>query len=159
MKPGELRPGETAGQPPQHFDAQLAFLGRIRTPWTTREECPRRGSLDGPECRVELDPEWHRAIEGIEREKMLEVLYWMHLARRDLLVQAPGDRPTAGTFALRSPHRPNPVGSSVVALVRVEPGTLVVRGLDCVDGTPLIDVKPAWAPRVTSAEPVRVPYA
>jgi len=68
----------------------------------------------------------------------------MHDARRDLLVQIPrhaGQR--SGTFALRSPVRPNPIASSVVELVTVEANVVVVRGLDCIDGTPLIDLKPA----------------
>ncbi|HEX2943799.1 MAG TPA: TrmO family methyltransferase, partial [Rhodopila sp.] len=63
--------------------------------------------------------------------------------RRDVVVQTPlRTMQTAGTFALRSPLRPNPIASSVVALVGVDGGTLHVRGLDCLDGTPLIDVKP-----------------
>jgi tRNA (adenine37-N6)-methyltransferase len=71
------------------------------------------------------------------------VLYWMNEARRDLLVQVPRlSGKASGTFALRSPVRPNPIASSVVELVSVEGNILRVRGLDCVDGTPLIDLKP-----------------
>ncbi|PKP63675.1 MAG: tRNA (N6-threonylcarbamoyladenosine(37)-N6)-methyltransferase TrmO, partial [Alphaproteobacteria bacterium HGW-Alphaproteobacteria-8] len=67
--------------------------------------------------------------------------------RRDLVRQSPRrDGATVGTFALRSPVRPNPIASSVVTLVAVEGDTLVVRGLDCVDGTPLIDIKPEACP-------------
>jgi tRNA (Thr-GGU) A37 N-methylase len=68
----------------------------------------------------------------------------MHEARRDLLVQMPRHASRrSGTFALRSPVRPNPIASSVVELVAVEGNVVVVRGLDCIDGTPLIDLKPA----------------
>jgi tRNA (adenine37-N6)-methyltransferase len=71
------------------------------------------------------------------------VLYWLHLSRRDLLLQSPrNDGSTRGTFALRSPARPNPIGTSIVTLVRVEGSALLVRGLDCLDGTPLLDIKP-----------------
>ncbi|BDG70590.1 hypothetical protein Rmf_05190 [Roseomonas fluvialis] len=73
------------------------------------------------------------------------MLYWMHLARRDLLVQAPKERAPSGTFALRSPNRPNPIASSVVDVVAVDADGVTVRGLDCVDGTPLVDLKPARA--------------
>src|SRR3546814_5842145 len=67
----------------------------------------------------------------------------MHLARRDRVRQSPAsDGRTRGTFTLRSPLRPNPIDASIVRLEGVEGTTLLVRGLDCVDGTPLLDVKP-----------------
>jgi tRNA (adenine37-N6)-methyltransferase len=67
----------------------------------------------------------------------------MHQARRDLVQQSPkANGETSGTFALRSPVRPNPIATSLVLLVRLEPGVILVRGLDCLDGTPLLDIKP-----------------
>lgn len=67
----------------------------------------------------------------------------MDRARRDLVLQSPAhDGTTRGTFALRSPNRPNPIASSIVRLIAIEGTTLVVRGLDCLDGTPVVDVKP-----------------
>lgn len=138
------RPGEVEGGQPSRADAALTFIGRIRTPFATRASCPRRGAPDGPICRVEVEAPWRPALRGIEAGAALEVLYWMHLARRDLLVQVPSARPAPlGTFALRSPNRPNPIASSVVVVEAVEPDALLVRGLDCVDGTPLLDLKPA----------------
>jgi tRNA (adenine37-N6)-methyltransferase len=75
------------------------------------------------------------------------VLYWMHQSRRDLAVQAPRHNgKVLGTFALRSPVRPNPIASSVVTLLGIEGMILRVRGLDCIDGTPLIDLKPHRRP-------------
>ena len=143
-----LRAHEQAVALPETPQAQLYFIGRIRTPWATRGECPRRGDLAGPLCRVEIDEPWPLALAGIERHERLQLLYWMHLARRDLVLQNPrGEGITQGSFALRSPVRPNPIASSIVALERVEGATLLVRGLDCVDGTPLIDVKPEYCPR------------
>jgi len=98
---------------------------------------------DGPLCRIEVNEPWRLALQGIEPGMRLEVLYWMHLARRDLLVQAPKGRPAPlGTFALRSPNRPNPIATSEVEVAGVEAGAVLVRGLDCVDGTPLVDLKP-----------------
>ena len=88
---------------------------------------------------------WRPALHGIAAGDRLEVLYWMHLARRDLLVQAPKGRGPLGTFALRSPNRPNPIATSVVEVVAVDDAGVTVRGLDCVDGTPLVDLKPARA--------------
>lgn len=143
-----IRAGEIAVVLPEAVDAGLTFIGRLRTPWRTRADCPRRGDpLEGPECRVTVFPPWHAALAGLDRYVELELLYWMHLARRDLVVQVPraSGRPH-GTFALRSPMRPNPIASSVVALVRVAADGIVVRGLDCVDGTPLLDIKPLRCP-------------
>jgi tRNA-Thr(GGU) m(6)t(6)A37 methyltransferase TsaA len=145
---GELREGEIAVAADAEPRATLYFIGRIATPWKTREECPRRGDLAGPVCRVEVDEPWRAALSGIERHTHLQLLYWMHLSRRDLVLQNPrGEGVTHGTFALRSPLRPNPIASSIVALERVEAGALYVRGLDCLDGTPLLDIKPEHCPK------------
>ena len=141
----ERRPGETTIDLPPADDARLRFIGRIRTPFLSRADCPRQGDPEaGPECRVELDPRLEPALEGTERKEWLELLYWLDRSRRDLLTQRPrGSDGPRGTFSLRSPQRPNPIGSSMVRLLRREGAVLVVRGLDCLDGTPLLDMKPA----------------
>jgi len=139
----DLRPGEVAVPLPGAVDAGVYFIGVIRTPWKTREECPKRGGPDGPICSLVLDERWRAGLAGLEGHARLQVLYWMHQARRDLVLQTPWrTRVTTGTFALRSPVRPNPIASSFVELVSVEDGIVKVRGLDCLDGTPLIDLKP-----------------
>jgi len=139
----DLREGEVAIDPPPANDAGLVFIGRIRTPWTSRLETPRQGRHDGPICRLEIFEPFVPAIKGVEFYENLEVIYWLHQSRRDLVLQSPKkDGKTRGTFSLRSPVRPNPIGTSVVKLVGVEGNTILVRGLDCLDGTPLIDVKP-----------------
>lgn len=139
----EIRTGEVAVSWLNPSDASVAFIGRIETPWKTRGECPRQGQTDGPLCRIILAETWRQALCGITRYGRLEVIYWLHLARRDLVMQcARSDNEARGTFALRSPMRPNPIGTSIVKLEAVEDCTLLVRGLDCVDGTPLLDIKP-----------------
>ena len=142
-KQSVLRPGEVAVALPAGSDAGVYFLGTIHTPWRVREECPKRGEPDGPICSIVVDDRWREALTDIARHRRIQVLYWMHHARRDLVLQTPfrtGE--TTGTFSLRSPLRPNPIASSVVDLLAVEGNTLRVRGLDCLDGTPLIDLKP-----------------
>jgi tRNA (adenine37-N6)-methyltransferase len=140
---GSIRPGERATDRPLRADAALTFIGTIRTPWTTREDCPRQGQPDGPECRLLVEAPWDAALEGIEAYDTLDVLYWLNRARRDLVLQTPAQAEgPRGTFALRSPVRPNPIGLARVRLVRREGAALVVRGLDCLDGTPLLDIKP-----------------
>jgi tRNA-Thr(GGU) m(6)t(6)A37 methyltransferase TsaA len=138
-----LRPGEVVVPLPDATDAGVYFIGTIHTPWKTRRECPRRGSLDGPICSIVVDERWRQALTNVGDHPRIQVLYWMHEARRDLVLQTPSRTgKTTGTFAIRSPMRPNPIASSVVALVGIEGGTLHVRGLDCLDGTKLIDLKP-----------------
>ena len=138
-----LRPHERAVTVPAGFDAHLWFIGRIHTPWERRGDCPRRGDPEGgPECRIEVFDPWAPGLTGIARHDRVQVLYWMDRARRDLVLQNPGFGDSAtGTFALRSPVRPNPVASSIVRLLAVEGRMLTVRGLDCLNGTPLIDLK------------------
>lgn len=140
----EVRPGEELADLPAGRDAGLIFIGRIETPWTLRGECPRRGDAEnGPDCRLVLDPRWQPALKGLKAGDGLQVLYWMDRARRDLVTQSPrNDGQTLGTFSIRSPCRPNPIASSLVRLVAIDGARLVVRGLDCVSGTPLLDIKP-----------------
>lgn len=147
MTYGDLRVGEIATSTPQNADATLSFIGVIRTPWLDRAACPRKGDVDGPVCQIVVDEHWIPALEGIEENDILEVVYWMHLARRNLLRQNPKSRDELfGTFALRSPVRPNPIAVSAVKLLERHGGTLLVRGLDCIDGTPLLDLKPSRCP-------------
>ena len=99
--------------------------------------CPRHGRADGPLCRIEMFDPWVPALTGIAEGAMLEVFYWLHRSRRDLLLQCPrNDGVARGTFSLRSPIRPNPIGTSMVRLERRDGANLFVRGLDCLDGTP-----------------------
>ena len=137
------RAGELEVPLPERTDARLVFIGRIRTPFATRDDCPRQGSPEGPVCRIEIDTPWRPGLKGLEHYKRAEVLYWMHMARRDLVQQSPkSDGRATGVFALRSPLRPNPIATAFVEIVSVEPDAVLVRGLDCIDGTPLLDIKP-----------------
>jgi tRNA-Thr(GGU) m(6)t(6)A37 methyltransferase TsaA len=142
----DLRPGEVAVALPEAFDAQLYFIGRIRTPWTRREDCPKNARESQSVCTIEVDERWALALADVETCTHLLVLYWMDQARRDLVIQAPRHYETArGTFSLRSPVRPNPIATSVVRLVKRDDRVLSVVGLDCRDGTPLVDIKPYYA--------------
>jgi tRNA-Thr(GGU) m(6)t(6)A37 methyltransferase TsaA len=139
----EIREGELAIEMPRTGDANLVFIGRIRTPWTSREDTPRQGSHSGPVCRLEIFEPWVPALKGVDFYNHLEVIYWLHHSRRNLVLQSPKKNGlTRGTFSLRSPVRPNPIGTSIVKLVGIEGSTVLVRGLDCLDQTPLIDLKP-----------------
>jgi tRNA (adenine37-N6)-methyltransferase len=143
VRENEIRESEVAVLLPAIADAALIFVGRIRTPWPSRMVTPRQGRQDGPLCRIEVFEPWVAALDGLAEYERLEVIYWLHLSRRDLVRQSPANDGTSrGTFSLRSPVRPNPLGTSIVRLSGIENATLLVRGLDCVDGTPLLDLKP-----------------
>lgn len=138
-----IREGETAVALPERFDASLYYIGRIRTPWRRREECPKNARESEAVCTLVLDPHWAPALAGVESCSHLVVLYWMNRSRRDLVLQLPRHySQVRGTFALRSPARPNPIAMSVVRLLEVDGNRLSVVGLDCLDDTPLIDIKP-----------------
>ena len=139
----EMRAGEVGVAMPPVSDAGLVFIGRIHTPWASRTDAPRQGRPDGELCRIEVFEPWVAALDGLEHYPRIEVLYWLHMSRRDLVRQSPrNDGITRGTFALRSPARPNPIGTAIAELVRIEGANVLVRGLDCLDGTPLLDLKP-----------------
>jgi tRNA-Thr(GGU) m(6)t(6)A37 methyltransferase TsaA len=140
------RPGEITIELPAAFDAGVYFIGRIRTPWTRREDCPKSAGGSDVVCKVELDPRYAAALTKVETCTHLILLYWMDRARRDLVVQCPRHYGEGcGSFALRSPVRPNPIALSVVTLLKVEGTTLHIRNIDCLDNTPLLDIKPYFA--------------
>jgi tRNA-Thr(GGU) m(6)t(6)A37 methyltransferase TsaA len=141
-----IRDGEKAVALPAEPDAGLYFIGRVQTPWKARKDCPKNARESDAVCTLVVDTPFAEALKDVESCTHLVVLYWMDKAPRNLVLQVPGHYGVQrGTFALRSPARPNPVAMSVVKLVKVEGSTLTVIGLDCLDGTPLIDIKPYFA--------------
>lgn len=142
----DVRPGEVVIELPATFDASVHFIGRIRTPFKTRGDCPKNTSRSNAIGRVELDPLYAAGLKDLQLYSHAILLYWMDQARRDLVAQVPAflGHPR-GTFALRSPVRPNPIALGVVEIVGIEDRTLTVRNVDCVDGTPLVDIKPYFA--------------
>jgi tRNA-Thr(GGU) m(6)t(6)A37 methyltransferase TsaA len=135
--------GEVTTDLPAAADAQLYFIGRIRTPWTERKQCPKNARQSDEICTLELDERWAPALKDVASCSHLVVLYWMNKSVRNLILQVPAHYGVQrGTFALRSPARPNPIAMSVVKLTGIEGNKVKVVGLDCLDGTPLLDIKP-----------------
>ncbi len=146
QRTGEIAlPFDPASRPP---DAGLVYIGRARTPWHERSACPhnpREARERTLPARLEIDPPWRAGLKDIAAGDRLIVLYWMDQARRDLIVQTPRHRSApVGVFSLRSPVRPNPIALSVVRVLACDPdrGVIDVDALDCLDGTPLLDIKP-----------------
>jgi tRNA-Thr(GGU) m(6)t(6)A37 methyltransferase TsaA len=142
----DVRPGEVAIDLPAGFDAGVHFNGRIRTPFKTRGDCPRNTAQSDAVGRVEVEARYWAGLKDLELYSHAILLYWMDQARRDLIQQVPAHLThPRGTFALRSPVRPNPIALAVVEIIGIEGGTLTVRHVDCIDGTPLLDIKPYFA--------------
>jgi formylmethanofuran dehydrogenase subunit E len=116
-------------------------VGIVRSPYTTPLDAPRQGEYASAESVVEILPEFVGALDGIEKLDRILVVWWAHLADRALLARPGSD----GVFAMRAPHRPNPICISEATLVRREGRRLVVTGLEATDGTPVLDVKSARA--------------
>src|SRR5258708_4961802 len=124
-----IRDGEVAVDLPQSFDASLYYIGRIRTPWKQRKDCPKNARESDAVCTIELDPRWADGLKGVETCTHVVVLYWMDKSRRDLVLQVPGHYGVQrGTFALRSPARPNPIAMSVARLLKVDGNRLQIVG-------------------------------
>ena len=135
---------------PKSGTAEIVFIGTIRTPYKRLQDCPKTVHDNPAGCTLVLDPEYADGLFGLERESHVLVLYWLDQARRDLLLRpdraASAGRPEReelGVFATRSPLRPNPVAATVARLVAVRGNEVDVTGLDCLDGTPLVDIKRA----------------
>ena len=140
------REGEHSIMLPDAFDAGLFFIGRIATPWRSRRDCPKNSAESDAICTIEVDGRYAEGLKDLETSSHVIVLYWMDRAPRNLVLQTPrhyGE--TRGVFALRSPARPNPIALSVVELICIDGSRLQVRGLDCLDGTPLLDLKPYFS--------------
>jgi tRNA-Thr(GGU) m(6)t(6)A37 methyltransferase TsaA len=139
--PGAMAPG----------DGHVVFIGRIRSPWRNREECPKNMAAArerGGGAMIEIDPPYRTGLDGLGACSHIAILSWLDRAPRNLILQKPRHATVAkGVFALRSPARPNPVGLHIARLVALDvPGGLITfDAIDALDGTPVIDLKPYFA--------------
>lgn len=120
-------------------------VARIESPLADRASAPRQGDEGAPPARVVFAPEFHRAAADIRPGDELVLLTWLHEADRETQAVHPRSdpaRPLEGVFSTRSPDRPNPIGLHTVTVTAAEGGTLTVTGLEAIDGTPVLDVKP-----------------
>lgn len=121
----------------------IQAIGTIHTPYRTLGDCPKNSRFCTESCSIEVFPAFAEALLDVDSASHLFVLYWLHKADRSTLSKpTPLDGVTRGVFATRSPARPNPIGLSIVPLLGREDNTLYIGGLDCLDGTPLVDIKP-----------------
>jgi tRNA-Thr(GGU) m(6)t(6)A37 methyltransferase TsaA len=120
-------------------------IGQVESPLTDLAAAPKQGDEGAPDAWLVFDAEVAPGLDGIEVGDEVLVLTWFDRARRDLLQLHPrGDpsRPMTGVFTTRSPDRPNPIGLHRVRVLGVDGTRLHVAGLEAIDGTPIVDIKP-----------------
>ncbi|MBC7106125.1 MAG: tRNA (N6-threonylcarbamoyladenosine(37)-N6)-methyltransferase TrmO [Firmicutes bacterium] len=122
---------------------ELRPIGVIRSPFKRPGDAPHQGRLTGETSVLEVFDEFAAGLKDVEEATHLIVLYWCHRADRNVLqTRTPHGPEVRGVFGCRSPSRPNPIAFCVAELVAREGNRLVVRGLDALDGSPLLDIKP-----------------
>lgn len=123
------------------MNKEVTFIGIIHSPYTRPRESPSQP--DGTKCTIEIYGQYAEGLKDVERFSHIHVIYWLHQSRgHTLLVNTPWDDKPHGLFATRSPHRVNPIAYAVARLVRRSGAILTVQGIDAIEGTPVIDIKP-----------------
>lgn len=124
-------------------------IGRVKSPLTERSTAPKQGDEGGPDAWLVLDERVLDAARDLDAGTDVLVLTWLDRADRDVLVVHPRDDPRSeprGVFSTRSADRPNPIGLHRVRIVEVGAGRVRVAGLEALDGTPVVDIKPVLGP-------------
>ena len=124
---------------------QVVPIGRVESPLKERAEAPRQGDEGAPGAWLVFEPEVAQGLRDIAAGTEIIVLTWLDRAARDVLVTRPRDdpaRPLTGVFSTRSPDRPNPIGLHRVRVVATDGLRILVRPLEALDQTPIVDVKP-----------------
>ena len=127
------------------MDLTLDVIGHVRSTLTSRGDAPRQGDEAAPDAHLSLLDAVAPAMTGISVGDELLVLTWLHQGDRSTLTTRPRNdptRPMTGVFATRSPDRPNPIGLHRVTVLAVDGNRLHVSGLEAIDGTPVVDLKP-----------------
>lgn len=122
-------------------------IGWVRSSLKRRADAPKQGYEGAPDARIQVEPRFQAGLDRLTPGQDLLILTWLHQSRRDVLAVHPRrdlSKPLHGVFATRSPDRPNPIGVHRVRLLGIEAGgVLHVAPLEAIDGTPVVDIKPA----------------
>jgi len=124
---------------------ELVPIGIFHSPYRTKDEAPRQGRGSEDIAYIEVFEKYIDGLKDIEEAKYLIILYWAHEAKRDVLVtKTPFSDVPKGVFACRSPNRPNPILLDVAQLIDRKGNVLVVKGIDAIDSSPVLDIKPFY---------------
>ncbi len=132
------------------MNRELIFIGEINTPYDRLEDCPSGIQVDGPMCKINLLPKYEIGLTGLKRGVKIDVLYWIEVDR-DVEVGFWSECDDyLGTFATRSASRPNPIAQVTVVIEHIDANQIFIKGMDCLNGTKLIDIKPAILSEIRS---------
>ena len=134
------------GSMKENQPGHLRPIGVIRSALKTRGEAPKQGSEGAPDAWIDVHPFAAQGMDGLAVGDEIIILTWLHRARRETLKVHPRSdpsRPLTGVFATRSPDRPNPIGLHQVTVRKVSKMRLRIGPMEAIDGTPVIDIKPA----------------
>jgi tRNA-Thr(GGU) m(6)t(6)A37 methyltransferase TsaA len=130
------------------MEASLKFIGTVHSQLKRIEDCPLQENENAPEAEIEIFVEFAEGMKDIRIDSEIVLLTWLHEANRSVIACIPRREygaPKVGVFSTRSPDRPNPIGIHTVKVVSISQGGLIkVSGLEVLDQTPLIDIKPIW---------------
>jgi len=129
------------------MEKTLVPIGVINTPYKKLSECPNNISEDGPICEIVINKEYEKGLLGLKNGTKIMILYWLGEKERPKIKMQVSTHVDSlhlrGIFSLRTPRRPNPIGVAIVSIIKINNNSIFVRGLDCLKGTCLIDIKPA----------------
>lgn len=122
---------------------ELKEIGIIHTPYEKKEDAPSQGRYSEEKSEILVHGSYVDGLKDIESCSHLIVLYWQDRSdRNSLKARPPHGKKERGVFATRSPNRPNPIGFCIAELCKIEGNRLLVKGLDALDKSPLLDIKP-----------------
>lgn len=130
------------------LEIKLRPIGVIHSPYRERSDAPRQGRIVETESIIEVFHDFIDGLRFVERASHLIVLYWGHRSDCKLLQSlTPFSDVPVGVFASRSPNRPNPIGFCVAEVLTIKENCITVRGVDALDGSPLLDLK-VYSPQI-----------
>lgn len=125
----------------------LQYIGIVKSELKYIDDCPRQADESAPEASIIIYPEFANGIRNIKPGDEILLLTWLHMGDRTVLETKPRNNPDAqltGIFSTRSPDRPNPIGIHSVKVTSIADDEIKVDGLEVLDQTPVIDIKPIW---------------
>ena len=123
------------------ISSNLKTIGIIHSPYKTTKDVPKGCKKEISE--IEIYEEYKDGLKDLQDFTHMNVYFWLHKSKGySLSVKTPWDETPHGLFTTRTPHRPNPLGHTIVEIIEIEKNSIKVKGLDAIDGTPLIDIKP-----------------
>lgn len=129
----------------------LQYIGIVSSKLKNIDDCPRQADENAPAASIIVYPEFTNGITDIKHGDEILLLTWLHIGDRSVLETRPRNNLNAtltGIFSTRSPDRPNPIGIHSVKVISVAGNEIKIDGLEALDQTPVIDIKPIWNTKI-----------